>query len=227
MFFLISWSSDAQYETDAVLDHYFFHDNTPPFLALRLIQRLVTSNPGPRYIQTVAEAFKNGSYVSEGISFGSGKYGDMASTFAAIYLDRAARNILLDKDISKGVLREPIMKVLSLMRSMEFVPLAPIIRTHNVADKIGQMAYDFPSVFSFFLPENKPNGPVGNAGLVSPEATLLLTPNIIGLQNSLTSIIKFGLSSCEGGLGRPDCRARYLPSESGILQFNKTYTKPN
>ena len=76
---------DAQYETDAVLDHYFYHDNTAPFIARRLIHRLVLSNPSPRYIKSVATAFRTGRYLYE---FGTGEYGDLASTVAAIYLDR-------------------------------------------------------------------------------------------------------------------------------------------
>ncbi len=185
------------------------------------------SNPAPRYIQTVAEAFKSGLYVSEGISFGTGKYGDLAATFAAIYLERAARNVLLDKDISSGSLREPVLKVTSLMRSMGFVSHAPVIATQDVVGKIGQMAYEFPSVFSFFEPENKPSGPVGNAALLSPEATLLDIPSIVGSLNSLTSMIKFGFSSCEGGLARSKCReSEYLPSTNGILEFNKTFVRP-
>lgn len=30
---------DAMHETDAVLDHYLFHDNTAPFLCNRIMQR--------------------------------------------------------------------------------------------------------------------------------------------------------------------------------------------
>jgi hypothetical protein len=30
---------DAQYETNAVLDHYFYQDNTAPFLCTRIMQR--------------------------------------------------------------------------------------------------------------------------------------------------------------------------------------------
>ncbi len=158
--------------------------------------------------------------------FGSGNYGDLAATFAAIYLDRAARNVLLDKDISSGSLREPVLKVTSLMRSMEFVSPAPVIVTNDIVDKIGQMAYEFPSVFSFFEPDNEPFGPVGNAALLSPEATLLDMPNIVGLLNSLTSMIKFGLSRCDGGLAKSQCNDRtYLPSENGILEFNRTYVR--
>jgi hypothetical protein len=53
---------DAQHETEAALDHFFYHDNTAPFLAYRFIQRLVTSNPSPRYIGVVATAFHDGIY---------------------------------------------------------------------------------------------------------------------------------------------------------------------
>jgi hypothetical protein len=34
---------DAQYETEALFDHLYYHQNTLPFVAYRLIQRLVTS----------------------------------------------------------------------------------------------------------------------------------------------------------------------------------------
>ena len=45
---------DAIYETDAVLENYFHHDNVAPFLATRLIQRFGISNPSPRFIDSVA-----------------------------------------------------------------------------------------------------------------------------------------------------------------------------
>ena len=45
---------DAIYETDAVLETYFWHDNVAPFLAERLIQHFGISNPSPRYIAAVA-----------------------------------------------------------------------------------------------------------------------------------------------------------------------------
>ena len=96
----IFFHSDAQYETEATLDHYFYHDNTAPFLALRFIQRFVVSNPSPRYVKSVADAFKTGIYSANGSTFGGGKYGDMSSTIAAIFLDREARTVVLDKDPS-------------------------------------------------------------------------------------------------------------------------------
>jgi len=73
--------------TEAVLDDYMFHPNTAPFLARLLIQRFnIASNPAPAYVLAVANAFWSGSYSIEGTNFGSGKYGDLSSTIAAILL---------------------------------------------------------------------------------------------------------------------------------------------
>ena len=74
-------------EIQALLDSLYTHDNMAPFIAHRLIQHLVTSNPSPRYIRAVAVAFRDGDY--EGI--GSGKYGDLAAAVAAVLLDRRHR----------------------------------------------------------------------------------------------------------------------------------------
>lgn len=93
VFTFITWNSDeiylpeARQEVEALLDHLFEHPNTAPFVAKRLIQRLVSSNPSPRYVQVVSDAFISGQYTPSGITF-SGKYGDLGATFAAILLDR-------------------------------------------------------------------------------------------------------------------------------------------
>ena len=63
---------DAEFETEGFLDHIFYHENTAPFISLRLIQRLVTSNPSPRYMAAVSEAFTTGKYAGRKYS---GKYG--------------------------------------------------------------------------------------------------------------------------------------------------------
>jgi len=97
---------DAMYETEEVLKVYFYHDNVAPFLATRLIQRFGISNPSPRYVETVATAFKNGSYSSGGVSFGSSNYGDLGAAAAAIVLDRESTSEILDADPTGGSLRE-------------------------------------------------------------------------------------------------------------------------
>jgi len=99
---------DAQYETDAVLKHYARHDNTAPFLAQRMIQRFGTSNPAPSYVEAVAIAFKEGTYLSENVSFGDDRYGSLEAMIAAIVLHEEAKSVVLDADPTSGSLREPV-----------------------------------------------------------------------------------------------------------------------
>jgi hypothetical protein len=53
---------DAHDETDAALDHYFYHSNTAPFVATRLAQRFGISNPSPGYMERIVAAFRSGSF---------------------------------------------------------------------------------------------------------------------------------------------------------------------
>jgi uncharacterized protein (DUF1800 family) len=138
-------ASLRRYETESLLDHLATHPNTPPFIAHRLIQRFVSSNPSPRYVEAVANAFTSGSYDV----FGAGKHGDMAATIAAVLLDREARTPVLDADSSHGTVREPLLKIMSVLRSLEYASGPPIggneasykINLKTLESKIGQNAW--------------------------------------------------------------------------------------
>lgn len=83
--------------------------------------------------------------------------------FAAVILDREATSVILDVDPSSGSIREPLLKVVSLMRSMNYTkkPNEPVIDLWKLEDRFGQAPFEFPTVFSFFLPEYIP--PAGPA----------------------------------------------------------------
>jgi len=188
---------DAQYETDAVLNDYFYHPNTAPFLAKYFIQRFGFSNPSPRYIKEVATAFANGLY---GGGFGSGQYGDLGAMVAAIILDREARSRVATLDPTFGSLREPILKLMGYMRSMELIASEkyPDIRLKDITSRIGQMAHEIDSVFSFFE-QDYAVGPIKDLSLVAPEGRRYDTNTIIGLLNGLYSLTKYGLTQCNEG----------------------------
>jgi hypothetical protein len=203
-------------------------DNTAPFLAYRFIQRFGVSNPSPRYIKAAATAFRDGVY--QGI--GSGKYADLAATFAAVLLDREARSAAVDLDPASGQLREPLLKVMHLMRSMEMKPhpgkKLVIGELHNM---IGMNPYHAPGVFSYFKPEYIPPGPIGVAGLVSPETQILTAPNIMSYLNGVKSLFEYrSLTSCRGGFSfvvfsNEDCDTRpgdeyHDGAHSGALTYN-------
>jgi len=193
---------DSQYETEAVLESYFYHGNVAPFIGLRLCQRFGFSNPSPSFLERVATAFQTGTYTSGGLEFGTGNYGDLAATVAAILLDEEATTDYLEMDPTYGSLQEPLLKYLKILRSMELKTFDqfPFVELDRLEGEIGQMAHEIPSVFSFFLPEYAPPGAVSNAGLTAPEAQILTTPKTIALMNGMYSVFKAGLTDCDGGL---------------------------
>jgi cullin-associated NEDD8-dissociated protein 1 len=190
---------DAEYETEAVLDHLFFHDNTAPFVAHRLIQRFTSSNPSPRYVTVVADAFRTGTY---GGTTYSGKYGDLGATIEAILRYREARNPMAMRDPHHGKLREPVVKLTHMFRAMEFEPkLGQEIEFSTIRNMIGQEPYQAPSVFNFYLPSYQAPGAVENALLTAPEAQLATAPFLVGYLNGLRSLIDNGLTHFNGGFG--------------------------
>jgi uncharacterized protein (DUF1501 family) len=219
---------DALYETDALLDHLFYHQNTAPFVAKMLIQRLVSSNPSPRYVGTVATAFRTGTYAGY---TGSRQYGDLGAATVAVLEDREARSPILAADPTHGRIREPLVKVLHMLRAMEFGSNdhAEVELHRDMVVYLGQAVYRSPSVFSFFRPEFSPEGPVQSSGLVAPEAQLSILPFVIGYLDGMSSLAYDGLSQCNGGFGSQGCgRYDYAAawatnvSNHGFLRFVPT-----
>lgn len=196
---------DAQYETEALLDHLVYHQNTAPFIGHRLIQPMVTSNPSPRYAAAVSAAFCTGQY---GGHLFSGQYADLGAAVAAVLLDREARSLIVAADPTHGQLRAPILRLLHFLRAMELWPRGGRYPdTYGLQGKIGQEIYSSPGVFSFFNPEFTPEGPVLEAGLVAPEAQLLTLPYVIGFMDGIASLTFQGLDSCQGGFNKPWCNS--------------------
>jgi len=190
---------DAQNEVEALLDHLVFHRNAAPFIAHRLIQRLTTSNPTPRYVRAVVEAFRKGSYGGRAYT---DRPADLGAAVAAILLDREAVTPVLDADPHHGGLREPHLKMLHLMRAMELRTVGGReMELKQLGGVIGQQQYASPSVFSFFLPEYQPPGAVAAANMHAPEAMLATSPLVLGFLNGAISLVRHGLVSCEEGFG--------------------------
>src|SRR4029077_9153479 len=94
------------------LDRLFYHDNTGPFFARQMIQRLVTSNPSPAYVQRVATVFGNN---------GGGVRGDLTAVWTAILTDEEARAMPTAADTLFGKMREPVVRFVHWARTAEAV----------------------------------------------------------------------------------------------------------
>ena len=107
---------DAEYEVDAFLKHLIRYRSAAPFICKKLIQYFGISNPPPAYVERVTKAFMSGSFTSHGTTFGDGNYGSLAAVSAAITLDAEALSSVVDEDPISGNIREPLLKVIQVMR---------------------------------------------------------------------------------------------------------------
>lgn len=222
------WNEKAHQEIDAVIDHFFEHPNTAPFVVYRLIQRMVTSNPSPRYIESAVNAFRTGRVGERTFS---GKYGDMGAAVFAIFTDQEARSTTIEADPRFGLIREPFLKVMHMIRSMDLRMdnNMEIDFTDTLAGLISQEPFHAPSVFGFYKPEHRPLGVISDAGLVSPESEILTSPEIIMFLNGMASLIRNGFTNCQNGFGFYNISnyggcwesvARIRETAHGLLNYN-------
>ena len=141
------------------LDNVFQHPNVGPFISIRLIQRLVASNPSPAYVERVARTFDDN---------GAGVRGDLGAVVKAILLDPEARPDLRSE--SDGKLKEPLLRFTQLYRAFDGASQSGRYRPLDISHVLlGQGPLQSPSVFNFFSPFYAPPGEIRDAGLVAPE----------------------------------------------------------
>ena len=170
------------------LDRLFNHPNVGPFIATRLIQRLVTSNPSPAYVGRVATVFNNN---------GAGVRGDLAAVLRAILLDTEARNTAAAQaDANGGRLREPILRFAAWGRACNANSASDkwaLLDTSDPATRLGQSAMRSPSVFNFYRPGYvPPNTSIASAGKVAPEFQITTETSVAGYLNFMQGAISTG-----------------------------------
>jgi len=171
------------------LDTLFAHPNVGPFLARQMIQRLVTSDPGPAYVARVAAAFADN---------GQGVRGDLRALWRAILLDDEARSPDGLTDPRFGKLREPMLRLVQWGRSFG-------VRSHggfwkytynprNGVQELLQQPLQAPSVFNFFRPGYVPPGTAMAAvGATAPEFQIVDESSVCSYLNFLCGVLFNGI----------------------------------
>ena len=163
-----------------MLDTLFNHPNTAPFVARSLIQRLVTSNPSPGYVYRVAQAFNDN---------GSGVRGDLAAVVRAVLLDYEARSAAVAATASFGKLKEPMLRVTSILRAFNGAANNGRYGYFNPEPTLAQAALRAPTVFNFFEPGYVQPGLLASFGLYAPEFQILTDTTAISVPNQLWNFI--------------------------------------
>ena len=177
------------------LDTIMQHPNVAPFIGRQLIQRLVTSNPSPAYIERVSTAFDQGVYqLPNGASVGDGRLGDLKATVAAILFDVEARSLASAESNSFGKLREPVLIFTQWARAFNIATVDPeymlAVWDTSGFEALSQHPYRSKSVFNFFRPGFvAPGTQSGAAGLTVPELQLLTASSIPGYINFMRWMI--------------------------------------
>lgn len=169
------------------LDHLFSHPNVGPFFSKQMIQKLVTSNPSPAYVQRVAAIFDDN---------GQGQRGDLGAVYKAILLDDEA----LDPDNATsstfGKLREPMLRYIQLARTFGAGTISGRWEVTNQVDpatRLGQSPLRSPTVFNFFRPSYfPPNTQIAGQGLLAPEFQLVNDTTVASCVNFFERVVPGG-----------------------------------
>lgn len=186
----------------AALDHLFAHPNVPPFVSKQLIQRLVTSNPSPAYVQRIAMVFANN---------GAGVRGDLKAVVRAILLDDEARNEAVLGSATAGRLRSPVQRLTAWARAFNVTSPSnawAIGNTSNPATALGHSTGQAPSVFNFFRPGYTPPGSaIATLGLVAPEFQIANEQSVISYINFMYGLVSDGIGDVKADYGPISAKA--------------------
>jgi len=181
--------TEATKSLTMALDHLYAHANVPPFWSRQLIQRLVTSNPSPAYVERVARVFQND---------GTGQRGNLSAVVRAILLDVEARTDSPSDQPTAGKVREPILRLLAWARAWGARSASDnwaVGNTSDPATRLGQSPLRSPSVFNFFRPAYvPPNSAFSTSGLVAPELQLTNESTVAGYLNFMQSLVAGSIS---------------------------------
>jgi uncharacterized protein (DUF1800 family) len=168
----------ADQDLNDVLDALATHPNTAPFISLRLIQHLVTSDPSPDYLRRVSEVFTSSN-------------GDLKAVVTQILMDPEARRGDDAKDAPEpkdGHWREPVLSVIAMMRELHASVRADN-RLERFPTNLGQRVFYPASVFNDYSPLYRTS-----ASLLAPEFELLSSGTALMRANVVRNLVEKGLN---------------------------------
>ena len=174
----------AYQDLEDAVNHIFNHPNTGPFVCVRLIRNLVTSNPSPAYVQRVTAVFNNN---------GQGVRGDLAAVVRAILLDPEASSLYGTFEMNRansGHLKEPVLYVLGVLRALG-ATVADNNNLNRFASAMGQSVFYPSSVFNYYHLDYQ----IGDTGGYGPELEMHTSSAAIQRANFIASVVDRGLGA--------------------------------
>ena len=166
----------AAQDLDQGLQTIVSDSSVGPFICLRLIQQLVTSNPNPAYMSRCSSTFADN---------GSGQRGDLKAVVKEILLDSEARrgDDPTQLAASDGKLKEPILLITGLLRALNATTDGDSL--NNYTANMKEDLYNSPSVFNYY----PPNYQLVSNNLLAPEMKIYTTPTALERANTINGIV--------------------------------------
>jgi uncharacterized protein (DUF1800 family) len=184
------------------LDTLANHPNVGPFIATRLIQHMVTSNPSPAYVGRVAAVFNDN---------GKGVRGDLRATVRAVLFDAEA--VTPGTAPTSGKLREPILRFTGWMRAFGATSISGNFRIGVLDNQLAQTPMRAPSVFNYFRPGFvPPNTTLAASDLVAPEFQITHEISVAAYANFMQGAIQNGVGT--GSDVRADYASTYALADN-------------
>ena len=175
----------AAKDLDSLVEILVTHPNTAPFVSLRLIQGMTTSDPSPAYLQRVATIFRDTK-------------GNLAKVVTAILTDPEARagDVYGKTGPNFGRIKEPVLVYTSGFRGLGCkVAIKRTDRPNEVIQSNNQMPLDAYSVFNFFPPNHRTQG----TNVLAPEQKMLNSMEFSGRMNFFTWAFENEITLNEAG----------------------------
>ena len=179
---VISEGNNCTATLGKALDALAGHPNVAPFISRQLIQRFVTSNPSPAYIERVANTWLSSN-------------GNLGQVIRAVLLDVEARVPPTQAGFGKG--REPLIKIATIWRAFgaRYVPPADgairftFSNAGDLSASLSQESQRAPSVFNFFDPDYRLAAADGVQGIFAPEFQILTEATYVSALNQHEAVI--------------------------------------
>lgn len=183
----------AEADLKIALDTIFNNRNVGPFIARRLIERLVSSNPSPAYVAAVALTFNDN---------GSGVRGDMKAVIRAVLMAPEARWGNVASLATSPKVREPVIRLANWMRAFNVTSKSGRFLMFNTDDPVvylAQTPMSSPSVFNFYRPGYiPPNSELAGKGLAAPELQIAHETSVIAYLNFMRYVVAWGTGGAKG-----------------------------
>lgn len=150
---------NAEKDLDSLVDILVNHPNTAPFVSLRLIQGLTTSDPSPAYLSRVANVFAK-------------TRGHLGQVVKAILLDPEARAGDDPRQMAKGFgrIKEPLLLHVSVLRGLGCrTAVSASWDPTQTWTSHTQQPFNAYSVFNFYPPNHRTPG----TKILAPEQKML------------------------------------------------------